>query len=171
MEDLISQVEPMLPTLRRYARGMLGDTDTADDVVQDCLEKVVANWDRRKNDNPRTWVFTILHNLAVNKLRQRSRRGVPVDLDDVPDRVFASEPTQDRNLFGKEVLSAMETLPDDQRGILLMISVEELTYSEASKVLGVPVGTVMSRLSRAREKLRQALEKPHANKPKLWRVK
>jgi RNA polymerase sigma-70 factor (ECF subfamily) len=171
MEDLISQIEPMIPALRRYARGMIGDRDTADDVVQDCLEKVVSHWGRRKNDDPRTWVFTILHNLAVNRIRQRSRRGVAVDLDDVPETAFASEPTQDRNLFGKEVMNAMDTLPEDQKGILLMVSVEDLTYAEASKVLGVPVGTVMSRLSRAREKLRQALEKPKAAKPNLWRVK
>ena len=171
MEELISQIEPMIPALRRYARGLLGDIDTADDIVQDCLEKVVANCSRRKNDDPRTWVFTILHNLAANKLRQRSRRGISVDIDDVQDTLFASEPTQDRNVFGKEVLTAMETLPDDQKGILLLVSVEDLTYAEAAKVLGVPLGTVMSRLSRAREKLRQALEKPKANKPNLRSVK
>lgn len=171
MDDLITQVEPMIPALRRYARGLIGDTDAADDVVQDCLEKVVANWTRRKNDDPRTWVFTILHNIAANRLRQKSRRGVSVDIDRVPDEAFASEATQDRNLFGKEVLAAMDDLTEEQRGILLLVSVEDLSYAEVSKVLGVPVGTVMSRLSRAREKLKQILEKPITGKAHIRRVK
>lgn len=171
MTDLITQVEPMIPALRRYARGLLGDAELADDAVQDCLEKVVANWSHRRNPDPRTWVFTILHNLAVNTLRQRTRRGPPVDLDDLPDNALAMDADQDRNLFGKEVMAAIESLPEDQRSILLLVSVEELSYTEVAKVLDVPIGTVMSRLSRARERLRRDLEAPKKGQAILRRIK
>jgi len=87
MDDMLSHVEPMIPALRRYARGLLGDPESADDAVQDCLEKVVANWHRRRNDDPRSWVFAILHNLAVNRLRQQARRGFAVAIEDVPEAV------------------------------------------------------------------------------------
>ncbi|MBB4291495.1 RNA polymerase sigma-70 factor (ECF subfamily) [Rhizobium leguminosarum] len=173
MDDLITQVEPMIPALRRYARSLCGDTETADDIVQDCLEKVVANWSLRRADNARSWVFSILHNLAINKLKRRSRWGRQVQLEDMPTGSDARQASQDETLFSKEVLAALEFLPEDHRSILLLISVEGLTYSEAAEVLAVPVGTVMSRLSRARENLRTQLEKPRAGRghPNLVRVK
>ncbi|WP_208247761.1 RNA polymerase sigma factor (plasmid) [Rhizobium sp. T1470] len=173
MDDMISQVEPMIPALRRYARSLCGDVETADDVVQDCLEKVVANWNLRRADNARSWVFSILHNLAVNKLRRRSRWGRSVQLTELPESEQSQEASQDETLFSKEVLAALEVLPEDHRSILLLISVEGLTYSEAAEVLSVPIGTVMSRLSRAREKLRAQLEKPRVarGRPNLIRVK
>ncbi|MGO8003106.1 RNA polymerase sigma factor [Rhizobium ruizarguesonis] len=172
MDDMISQIEPMIPALRRYARSLCGDLETADDAVQDCLEKAVANWSRRRADNPRSWVFSILHNVAVNRLRRRSRWGRTVQLADLPDDVQIQQASQDDTLYGKEVLAAMEALAEEHRSVLLLISVEGLTYAEAADVLGVPVGTVMSRLARAREKLRNQLEKPPniARRPNLIRV-
>ncbi|MQX41812.1 sigma-70 family RNA polymerase sigma factor [Sinorhizobium meliloti] len=173
MDDMITQVEPMIPALRRYARSLCHDVETADDVVQDCLEKVVANWNVRRADNARSWVFSILHNLAVNKLRKRSRWGRSVPLTDLPESEQSQSPVQDDTLFSKEVLAAMEGLPEDQRSILLLVSVEGLTYSETAEVLSVPIGTVMSRLSRARERLRAQLEKPRVarGRPSLIWVK
>ena len=85
MDDMLSLVEPLIPTLRRYARGLLRDVEAADDTVQDCLEKVVANWHRRRNDDPRTWIFAILHNLAINRLRQQTRRGYPMPIEEMTD--------------------------------------------------------------------------------------
>jgi RNA polymerase sigma-70 factor (ECF subfamily) len=158
MEDMLSQVEPMIPALRRYARGLLRDRDTADDIVQDCLERVVANWQRRRKDDARSWVFAILHNLAVNRLRQSARRGQVVPIEHLPEASSAREATQEQTVYGQDVMAAIERLPPDYRAILLLISVEDLTYGEAATVLGVPVGTVMSRLSRAREQLRTLLE-------------
>ena len=163
MDEMLSLVEPLIPTLRRYARGLLRDVEAADDTVQDCLEKVVDNWHRRRNDDPRTWIFAILHNLAINRLRQKTRRGYAIPIEDMPDEMNATAATQEETIYGKEVLLAIERLPPDHRSVILLISVEDLSYAEAAKVLGVPVGTVMSRLSRAREQLRAILESPRAN--------
>lgn len=163
MDDMLAQVEPMIPALRRYARGLVRDVETADDIVQDCLEKIVGNWHRRRNDDPRSWMFAILHNLAVNKIRQMQRRGKNVPIEDVPATNDTGAPTQEQTVFSHDVIAAIERLPHDQRSILLLISVEDLTYAEAAEVLGVPIGTVMSRLSRAREQLRILLERPPSN--------
>jgi RNA polymerase sigma-70 factor (ECF subfamily) len=166
MDDMLALVEPLIPTLRRYARGLLRDVEAADDTVQDCLEKVVANWHRRRNDDPRTWIFTILHNLAINRLRQQTRRGYPMPIEDMPESTNAMPATQEDTIFGQEVLLAIERLPPDNRSILLLISVEDLSYGEAARVLGIPLGTVMSRLSRAREQLRAMLASPNVT-PKI----
>lgn len=158
MDELLSQVEPMIPALRRYARGLLKDRETADDIVQDCLERVVVNWSRRRDANARPWVFAILHNLAVNRIRQESRRSGTVTIDDMPEATAAVAASQEQTLFGQDVLAAIERLPPDYRSVLLLISVEDLSYAEAAMVLDVPIGTVMSRLSRAREQLKLILE-------------
>lgn len=158
MDELLSQVEPMIPALRRYARGLLKDRETADDIVQDCLERVVVNWSRRRDANARPWVFAILHNLAVNRIRQESRRSGTVTIEDMPEATAAVAASQEQTLFGQDVLAAIERLPPDYRSILLLISVEDLSYAEAAMVLDVPIGTVMSRLSRAREQLKLILE-------------
>ncbi|MDR7147788.1 RNA polymerase sigma factor [Rhizobium sp. BE258] len=158
MSDLLSQVEPMIPALRRYAHGLLRNPETADDIVQDCLEKVVSNWSRRRDENARSWVFTILHNLAINRLRQDARRSGMVPLDDMPEGTASIAAGQENMLFGQDVLAAIERLPPDHRSILLLITVEDLSYAEAATILSIPVGTVMSRLARAREQLRTILE-------------
>lgn len=158
MDELLSQVEPMIPALRRYARGLLKDRETADDIVQDCMERVVVNWSRRRDANARPWVFAILHNLAVNRIRQESRRSGTVTIEDMPEATAAVAASQEQTLFGQDVLAAIERLPPDYRSILLLISVEDLSYAEAAMVLDVRIGTVMSRLSRAREQLKLILE-------------
>lgn len=158
MSDLMTEVEPMIPALRRYARGLLQDATLADDAVQDCLERVVAHWHRRRDGNPRPWVFTILHNVAITHLRQRARRGVAVPVEDAPAAALVSRATQEDGLVTRDILSALALLPDDQRSTILLISVEDLSYAEAAAVLGVPIGTVMSRLSRGRERLRTILD-------------
>lgn len=158
MDELLSQVEPMIPALRRYARGLLKDRETADDIVQDCLERIIMNWSRRRDAKARPWVFAILHNLAINRIRQESRRSGTVTIEDMPEATAAVAASQEQTLFGQDVLAAIERLPPDYRSILLLISVEDLSYAEAAMVLDVPIGTVMSRLSRAREQLKLILE-------------
>ncbi|MBN7809252.1 RNA polymerase sigma factor [Agrobacterium rosae] len=158
MDELLSQVEPMIPALRRYARGLLKDRETADDIVQDCLERIIVNWSRRRDANARPWAFAILHNLAINRIRQESRRSGTVTIDDMPEATAAVAASQEQTLFGQDVLAAIERLPPDYRSVLLLISVEDLSYAEAGMVLDVPIGTVMSRLSRAREQLKLILE-------------
>ena len=159
MDDMIRLVEPLIPALRRYARSLLRNREAADDLVQDCLERAVSRWHQRRADgDARTWVFTILHNLAINSLRQRTRRGWHVPVEDVNEAIFAHAPTQDDRLRHRDLLAGLAGLPEDQRAVLLLVAVEDLTYAEAARILDVPIGTVMSRLARGRDKLRQSLE-------------
>ena len=135
----------------------------------------IGRWHQRRADgDARTWVFTILHNLAMTRLRQRSRRGADVALDDADEAATAVPPAQEAGLRHRELLRALETLPEEQRSVLLLVSVEDLSYAEAARVLDIPLGTVMSRLSRARERLARTLdaEMPaERRRPTLRRVK
>lgn len=160
MNDILLLVEPMIPALRRYARSLLRDVTAADDLVQDCLERVIANWHRRRNDDPRTWVFAILHNLAVSSLRQSARRGAHLSVDEVKDGALSRHPSQEDRLLQQDILDAIGQLPEEQRSVLLLVSMEDMSYAQVAEVLATPIGTVMSRLSRARERLRQILEHP-----------
>lgn len=180
MQDMIRLIEPSIPALRRYARALLRNRAAADDLVQDCLERAISRWhQRRAGGDTRSWLFAILHNLAVNQLRQAQRRGMhlPIDALDGSARdgaALARAPVQEDALRHRDLLDALATLPDEQRSVLLLVSVEDLSYAETARVLDIPIGTVMSRLSRARERLRLATEgegKAAAGAPKLRRVK
>jgi RNA polymerase sigma-70 factor (ECF subfamily) len=159
MHDIVATVEPLIPALRRYARALLRDRTAADDLVHDCLERTISRWHQRRADgDARTWVFAILHNLALNRLRQTARRGPHVALDAAGDDAIQQPPGQEAHVRHGELLRALAELPEDQRSVLLLVSVEGLAYAEAARVLGVPIGTVMSRLSRARERLHRLLD-------------
>lgn len=159
MQHMMALVEPLIPSLRRYARSLMRDQSAADDLVQDCLERVISRWQQRRSDgNARTWVFTILHNLAINRLKQTARRGPHVTVDDVDETAFATAPAQENRLHHQAIVEALFELPEDQRSVLLLVSVEDLSYAETASVLDIPIGTVMSRLSRARHRLAQILE-------------
>jgi RNA polymerase sigma-70 factor (ECF subfamily) len=151
-------VRSFIPALRRFAWGLCHNTDLADDLVQDCLERAVLHWQTRRADgNLRAWLFTILRNEFINDRRRLARHGASVSLDDLPiDPVV--EGGQERSLQVSEVLSAVDRLSADDRSLMLLIAVEEFSYQEAADVLGIPIGTVMSRLSRARERLRSMLK-------------
>jgi len=172
MKDLIERIEPMIPALRRYARALLRDAELADDLVQDCLERVVGRWSQRRDtDEPRQWTFAILHNLAVDAMRRRTRRGVHLAIEDVDEREMAVAGGQEDGLRHAELLRALETLPPDQRSVVLLVSVEDMTYAEAAAALGIPLGTVMSRLSRGRERLQRALDGEPGSRPAVSRLK
>lgn len=174
MNDLICLIEPMIPTLRRYARSLVRDIALADDLVQDCLEKVIAQWNKRRDANStRSWVFTILHNLAMNALRQTRTRATHISLGDVEESAFIVRATQEDQLHYSELLRSIDTLPDEQRSVLLLVSVEDLSYAEVAKILDVPIGTVMSRLSRGRAKLLNLIEGDDAvlSRPVLRSIK
>jgi RNA polymerase sigma-70 factor (ECF subfamily) len=159
MNDLIQLVEPMIPALRRYARALLHDRAAADELVQDCLERVIKRWDQLRDVNDvRQWVFTILHNLAIQRLRQQSLRGLHVSMEDVEEAVLSTPASQEHRVRHHELMRALDHLPEDQRVVLLLVGVEDLTYAEAAKTLGIPIGTVMSRLARARQRLHRMLE-------------
>ena len=169
-EDEIARlVEPLIPGLRRYAYALVRDATAADDLVQDCLERVVGRWHLRRPDGDlRAWIYAILRNLHLSALRQGRRRGEHVGLDDM-----AEPPGVDGGQLGKaefhDVLAGLETLSEEHRTVLLLVGVEDLSYEETAKVTGLPIGTVMSRLSRARERLRSYLD--HGARPNLRRVK
>ena len=103
-------------------------------------------------------MFTILHNLAINRLRQSARRGHHITIEDADDPAMARASTQEDGMRQTDIMAAVRELPEDQRSVLLLISVEELSYAEAARVLDVPIGTVMSRLARARAKLQRMME-------------
>ncbi|MFC3675327.1 sigma-70 family RNA polymerase sigma factor [Ferrovibrio xuzhouensis] len=159
MSDMLHLIEPLIPALRRYARALLRERAAADDLVQDCLERAIGRWHLRRADgNVQGWLFAILHNLAINRLRQSQSRGRHIAIEDAGEAVLSQPPAQEDGLHHGDVLRALDLLPEDQRSVLLLVSVEDLSYAEAAAVLGVPVGTVMSRLARGRERLRGILE-------------
>ena len=174
MADMAQLMEPVIPSLRRYARTFVRDAAAADDLVQDTLERAISRWHLRRSDGEtRTWLFTILHNLAVNHLRRSARRGRELPLDDAGESDVAVSPTQEDALRHEEVLAAVGQLPDDQRGVLLLVSIEDVSYAEAARILDIPIGTVMSRLSRARARLLRLLQeqgKPASDRPNWRRV-
>lgn len=143
-----------LPRLRRYARALTGDAGRADDLVQDTLERALAKLDLwRPGSDLRAWLFTLMHNLFVNQIR--ARRPQETALDDAPDQPVSGG--QLEAMVARDLHAALLRLPDEQREVLLLVGLEQFGYAEAAQVLGVPVGTVMSRLARARERMRQML--------------
>jgi RNA polymerase sigma factor (sigma-70 family) len=161
MTDMASLIEPVIPSLRRYARTFVRDAAAADDLVQDTLERAISRWHLRRSDgDTRAWLFTMLHNLAVNHLRRSARRGRELPLDDADESDVAVPPTQEDALRRDDVLAAVGLLPDGQRGVLLLVSIEDVSYAEAARILDIPIGTVMSRLARARARLLRLLEEP-----------
>ncbi len=154
---MVSIIEPLIPALRRYARALLRDRSAADDLVQDCLERAVGRWYQRKDDgNTRAWIFTILHNLAMTRLHRALHQPRVGAMDEEAVGV-AIPASQEDHLHYQDILSALSRLPDEQRTLLLLIAAEDLSYAEAAKVLNIPIGTVMSRLSRARNRLHSLL--------------
>ncbi|SAK48060.1 RNA polymerase sigma factor [Caballeronia catudaia] len=145
-----------LPQLRRYARALTGDRAWADDLVQDATERAL---NRAKSfhagTNLRAWLFTIMRNLYIDQLR--GRRDIAVDDETAPWRQMAAPRGEVDGLVLRDVQRALYCLPVEQREVMLLVCVEEMSYQEASVVLNVPTGTVMSRLSRAREHMRVLL--------------
>ena len=157
MADADALLEPLIPALRRYAYALLRDHDAADDLVQDTLERALSRWRLRRPDGDLlAWLFTIQRNLFVNAWRQRQRQGPHAALDDVAPPGIAGQ--QEAGLEVQDVLAALDHLPEEQKSLLLLIGVEDFSYDDAARILGIPMGTVMSRLSRGRQKLRSILE-------------
>ena len=145
-----------LPRLRRYARALVRDRAAADDLVQDTLERAwsrVAQW--RPGGDLRAWLFGIMHNLRVDQLRRPGLNTLPLDAEDFAVPVRA---TQSDLLEVTDLDTALARLPEEQRAVLLLVALEDMTYDEVAGALGIPVGTVMSRLARGRERLRLILE-------------
>ena len=143
-----------IPRLRRYARALTGDAVRADDLVQDTLERALGKWSLWRPGNLRAWLFSVMHNLFVNQARSPRVVDYPGDdaLPELPTREHQSDALELRDLTRN-----LAKLPEEQREVLLLVGLEDLSYEDAAKVLGIPIGTVMSRLSRGRERLRALL--------------
>jgi len=151
-EGLIPQ---HIPRLRRYARALTGDRNAADDLVQDTLERALSRlhlW--RQGSDLRAWLFTIMHNIYVNQTRSRIRHPHEALDESAAEALHDREPDWAEL---RDIDDALSRLPGDQRAVLLLVGLEQFTYGEAAQVLEVPLGTVMSRLSRGRERLRLIL--------------
>jgi len=149
---LLDEIEAAIPALRRYAVALVGDRDRADDLVQDCLERALSRRHLWRGDGPvRAWMFRILLNLARDRFRRAARMHV-VGADDLAAPTFAGG--QEAHLELGAVQAAMARLPDDQRAALLLVALEGLSLADAARALGVPQGTLVSRLGRARAALR-----------------
>jgi len=144
---------PFIPNLRRYARALVGDRDGADDLVQDTLERAVRKFHLWRPGDLRAWLFSIMHNVFVNQLKAR-RIAPEVDIDEAS--IAAPIPTATTIDVG-DVERALSCLAPEQREVLLLVALEDMTYADVSRALGIPIGTVMSRLSRGRERLRRAM--------------
>ena len=153
MNDAKSIVE-LIPRLRRYARALPGDRAAADDLVQDTLQRAWAKLHLyRRGTDLRAWLFTVMHNVYVNQLRA-ARPSVELD-EEMPELAQPARETDTLEL--RDLDRAIRRLPPEQREVLLLVVLEDMSYHEAAGTLGIPIGTVMSRLARAREKLRAML--------------
>lgn len=157
MADAEALLEPLIPALRRYAYALVRDHDAADDLVQDTLERALSRWTLRRSDGDlRAWLFTIQRNLHVSALRQGQRRGAHVELDEATTPSTVAQ--QESGIEVQDILATLDQLPEEQKSLLLLVGVEDFSYDDAARIMGVPLGTVMSRLSRGRHRLRALLE-------------
>jgi RNA polymerase sigma-70 factor (ECF subfamily) len=165
--DRDNDLRELLPALRRFALWLTRDPSAADDLVQTCIEKALSRWTTRRDGELKAWLFAILYRQFVDDKRRARRWGRLLDLFGRDDTT--SEPSAEDTYAARHALSSFDDLSDDQRAVLLMVTVEGLSYEETASALDVPVGTVMSRLSRARKAYRQLTE--GSTGPALRRVK
>ena len=167
MSNFDELIQDQIPRLRRYALALVGDRTRADDLVQDTLERALTRFHLwRRGRNVRAWLFTIMHNIFVNQHHAERARGTAVDLDESTDTPVGDR--ADLSMQVRDLQKALEQLPVENREVLLLVGLEQLTYEEVAEILGIPLGTVMSRLSRGRERLHSLMS---GQTPALRRVK
>ena len=149
-------IRDQIPRLRRYARALTGNRDSADDLVQDTLERALTRSALfRPGSDARPWLFAIMHNLFVNQVRSAAARNT-TSLDPAMPEPPVPDGSQD-GLAVRDIERSLRLLPDEQREVILLVGLEDFSYAETARIMGVPIGTVMSRLSRGRERLRALL--------------
>jgi RNA polymerase sigma-70 factor (ECF subfamily) len=147
-----------IPGLRRYARALTGDVWAADDLVQDTLERACSRWRLwLAGSDLRAWLFTVMHNIFVSQYRRRPQGLQAVPVDELTDELQSPLGATDASM---DLQRCLLRLPDEQREVLLLVTLEDLSYADVARITGTPVGTVMSRLSRARERLRALMDAP-----------
>lgn len=152
MPDHHAQLLACIPRLRRYARALVGDKSSADDLVQDTLErgiKKITLW--QPGSDMRAWLFSIMHNLRVDQIRKPTMASELIH-EDLAEPTIPAHQTQGLEI--RDLQTALALLPASQREVLLLVALEGMSYEDVALTLSIPIGTVMSRLSRAREKLR-----------------
>jgi RNA polymerase sigma-70 factor (ECF subfamily) len=167
MKKFESELVAQIPRLRRYARALTGNSHCADDLVQDTLERALNKhqlWHRGSRLRP--WLFTIMHNLFINQVRRSSSQPPIQELDD-NIRDHGDNPESQWSF--QHLQASIGKLPDEQKQVFLLVSLEGFAYEEVAGIMDIPVGTVMSRLSRARDRLRQLLTEQQQTR--LRRVK
>jgi len=157
-QDFAAELVGEIPRLRRFARGLVGDAALADDLVQDCVERALVKQHLYDRARPlRAWLFAILRNIHVSQWRRAQHLGPMAELTEMDEPAVA--PEQEQAMSVALITEALDLLPQMQREVLILISLEEMSYKEAAEIMAVPIGTVMSRLSRARNALQALLEK------------
>lgn len=148
-----------IPALRRYARALTGDAWAADDLVQDTLERACSRWRLwLAGTDLRAWLFTVMHNVYVSQVRSNQRRAAILQTDALDETAQALPGTVSSVALHIDLQRCLLCLPDEQRSVLLLATLESMSYAEIAQVLGIPRGTVMSRLSRARERMRELMD-------------
>jgi len=155
MELFRQELIRLLPHLRRYARALINHNEAADDLVQDCLERVLSKqhlWDPDKAMKP--WLLTILHNVFANNARQYRRTPSLIsihDIEEISDTVCTSD------IYLNDLQYALEQLSPEHREVILLVGLEQMSYKDTARILDIPLGTIMSRLTRARQNLRKIM--------------
>ena len=158
-EDFNTRLIQLLPNLRRFALSLCRSRDIADDLVQQTCQKAIASKALFETGTRfEAWLFRILRNTWIDTIRRHQTEGSTVDIDQTPDTPrYDGETAAESRLMLKRTFSAIQTLPDDQREVLILVCIEELSYKEVANIIDAPIGTVMSRLARARKKLSERL--------------
>ena len=154
MDELQWLIARELPHLYRYALALLRNTDAADDLVQDCLERALRKrqlW--RRQGSMRSWLFRMLYNVFLNTRNTRRRERLVVPLEAI-EPTMTESPRQEKYVEYRAIAQSLDQLPEQQYAAIMLIALEGFAYNEAAWILDVPVGTLRSRLSRGRETLR-----------------
>lgn len=156
MSGVLSDMEACIPALRRYASALLNSRQDADDLVHDCLVRALERLHTRREDlEIRSWLFAIMHNLFISQLRKAKVRPRTEPLGENTEAEPSLRANQEDRLHWRDLIHALNSLSEEQRAVVVLVTVENLSYAEVASVLGIPTGTVMSRLARGRERLRQ----------------
>lgn len=159
----------LVPRLRRFAYALTGSSDAGDDLVQAACERALRNAEQfRPGTRMDSWMFRIMQNLWLDDRRRQRVRGVQIDPEtaSLSDDGQGARQVEDQVALA-QVRAAVDALPHDQRSVLVLVAIEGLNYREAADVLDLPMGTVMSRLARARARLTEMMQ-PHPGEAKAW---
>jgi len=169
-ENIAAEIAQNVPNLRRFARALCGDPSLADDLVQDTVERALNKSHLYDPSRPlKAWLFAILRNLHISEVRRVGRTRIVKAVEDMAPAEQAVDGGQESRVGIRSIAEALARLPEANREVILLIALEDMSYRDCAEIIGVPVGTVMSRLSRGRAALRDLLE--GRDKPSLRRVK